>query len=144
MTSRPLIATCAVLALVAAGCMQPAADGGDDGTPSASREPIASPSSDVPPSDEGEPVTGEVPRDILEAIMADAARQTGIGPDEIEVIRAESTTWSDGSLGCPEPGMMYTQALVDGYHVVLDVDGEELDYRVDSAGSFRICADPEG
>ena len=48
-------------------------------------------------------------------------------------------TWPDGSLGCPQPGQVYTQALVDGYHVVLDADGDELDYRVGSGGSFNLC-----
>ncbi len=35
--------------------------------------------------------------------------------------------------------MAYTQALVDGYHVVIVAGGEELDYRVGSGGSFRLC-----
>ena len=82
---------------------------------------------------------GEVPEAILDAILADAAQRSGVEADDIAVTRAESVTWSDGSLDCPEPGMSYTQALVDGYHVVLDADGEELDYRVTAAGSFVLC-----
>jgi hypothetical protein len=130
-----------VVLAVLAGCAQPG--GSPNGSePVASRPLISLPSAETIPSDEGEPVTGEVPENILGAIMADAARQTGIGEERIDVIRAESVTWNDGSLGCPEPGMVYTQALVDGYHVVLDVDGEELDYRVDSGGGFRVCESP--
>ena len=30
------------------------------------------------------------------------------------VVDARAVTWPDSSLGCPEPGMMYTQVLVDG------------------------------
>jgi hypothetical protein len=86
-------------------------------------------------------VIGEVPEAILGPILDDAAAATGLDPADIEVVRAESVTWPDGSLGCPEPGMMYTQALVDGYQVVLDADGEELDYRVGESGAFRICVD---
>lgn len=132
-----LVAAVAVLAGCAASSGSPAASdlGSDRPLPSVSApESVA--------SDEGEPVTGEVPADILDAVVADAARQIGIGEDEIEVVRAESITWNDGSLGCPEPGMMYTQALVDGYRVVVDADGQELDYRVDSSGGFRICDSP--
>jgi hypothetical protein len=84
-------------------------------------------------------VVGEVPADILDAILAAAADRTGIAAAEIEVIRAEQVTWPDGSLGCPQPDQMYTQALVDGYQVVVDAGGEELDYRVGSGGSFRLC-----
>lgn len=84
-------------------------------------------------------VVGEVPDEILDAILAAAAERTGVAAAEIEVVEAEQVTWPDGSLGCPEPGQMYTQALVDGYQVVLDAGGEELDYRVGSGGSFRLC-----
>ncbi|WP_418605475.1 hypothetical protein [Georgenia sp. SUBG003] len=48
-------------------------------------------------------------------------------------------TWNDGSLGCPEPGTVYTQALVDGYHVVLEAGGERYDYRVGGAADVRLC-----
>lgn len=86
-------------------------------------------------------VIGEVPEAILRAILDDAAAETGLDPADIEVVRGEAVTWPDGSLGCPEPGVMYTQALVDGYHVVLDADGDELDYRVGESGAFRVCVD---
>jgi hypothetical protein len=31
--------------------------------------------------------------------------------DQREVVSAKAVTWSDGSLGCPEPGKLYTQAF---------------------------------
>ena len=49
-------------------------------------------------------------------------------------------TWNDGSLGCPQPGELYTQALVDGFQVLLEVDGEEFDYRVGSGTAVHLCA----
>jgi hypothetical protein len=55
--------------------------------------------------------------------VGDLARRLGQGESDIEVVRAERVTWSDGSLGCPQPGMMYTQALVNGYRVILGIDG---------------------
>ncbi len=48
-------------------------------------------------------------------------------------------TWNDGSLGCPQPGQLYTQALVDGFQVVLEVDDEQFDYRVGSGTDVRLC-----
>ena len=33
----------------------------------------------------------------------------------IDVVLYEDVVWRDGSLGCPQPGMAYTQALEDGY-----------------------------
>ena len=57
------------------------------------------------------------------------------------VVTAEAVEWSDGSLGCPEPGMMYTQAITPGYHVVISVGGVEYDYRATDAGQVRLCQD---
>ena len=71
-------------------------------------------------------MTGEVPPGIRGRLLADAAERSGVARDAIEVVEAMSMTWNDGSLGWPEPGMAYTQALVDGYHAILDADGEEL------------------
>jgi hypothetical protein len=91
----------------------------------------------VPPENDAR--VGEVPDELLTEILRDAEARTDVSPDEIEVVRAEAVTWSDGSLGCPQEGMMYTQALVDGYHVELRADAEDLDYRADGRGSFILC-----
>lgn len=94
----------------------------------------------VAPS-EAAPVTGEVPADLLGEILTDAIDRTGVPASEIEIARAEETTWPDGALGCPEPGQVYTQALVDGFQVVVEAAGERLDYRATANGSFRLCED---
>ncbi len=82
---------------------------------------------------------GEIPAPIMAALRADAADRAGVDPEAIEVLQAENVTWNDGSLGCPEPGMSYTMALVDGYHVILAAEGEEFDYRVSAQGGFKLC-----
>ena len=130
-----------LLAACAAGTGQP---------PESADEPSAEASatdrpmrSDVPaqpvPSASAPTVVGEVPEELLGQILTNAAEHADVEVDAIDVVRAEAVTWNDGSLGCPEPGMMYTQALVDGYHVVLDADGTELDYRATTNGDFRLC-----
>jgi predicted small lipoprotein YifL len=95
--------------------------------------------STIPPSDE--PVSGEVPAAILAELVADAAERAGVDPETIDVVQAAAVTWNDGSLGCPEPGMSYTMALVEGYHVILAAEGEEFDYRVSGQGGFKLCED---
>lgn len=85
---------------------------------------------------------GEVPADLLEAIVTDAVERAGVAPDEVTILTAESVTWSDGSLGCPEPGMMYTQALVPGYRVVVDAGGREMNFHASERGGFRFCEHP--
>jgi hypothetical protein len=67
------------------------------------------------------------------------SERLGTRVTEPSVLIAEAVTWTDGSLGCPEPGGMYTQALVDGYQVVVEVDGQEYDYRVGRGTDVRLC-----
>jgi hypothetical protein len=139
--SMRLIAPILAVALLAACAAPPA------GAPEDSPEPPEpTPTEQVTPEPgEGDngPMTGEVPDELMRQIMADASDRTGVGEDQIEVLTAEGVTWSDGSLGCPEPGMMYTQALVDGYRVVLDADGQELNYHTDNRGHFVYCENPQ-
>ena len=94
------------------------------------------------PIDPGElvaPVTGEAPAGLLEDIRADLAERSGAARDDMVVIRDQAVTWSDGSLGCPQPGVFYTQALVPGYWVVLQVGDQEYDYRASESGHFVLC-----
>lgn len=104
------------------------------------------PAATTPPASTGSTehgTIGDVDEEMLDALMEQASEEAGVSTDEITVISAESVTWSDGSLGCPEPGMAYTQALVPGYRVVLDVAGEEIHYHAGSDGSFFACDDPQ-
>ena len=102
-------------------------DSNADPSPNSSASPATS-----APAPEG------IPDAVWAAILADLERQTG-GPSDPEVVTAEAVTWNDGSLGCPEAGQAYTQALVDGYQVILEVGGERYDYRVGSGASVRLC-----
>ena len=85
------------------------------------------------------PVLGEVPDELLGAIIADLAGQLAIDPGAIDVIQAEAVVWNDGSLGCPQPGNFYTQALVPGYTVVLQVDSQAYDYHAGESGHYILC-----
>ena len=76
------------------------------------------------------PITGEVPADVLTAVRAELSSSSGLDAANAEVVRAEAVDWPDGSMGCPVPGMMYTQQIVPGYQVVLTLDGKTYDYRV--------------
>jgi hypothetical protein len=84
-------------------------------------------------------VKGKVPQGILDPILKEAAALANVARKQLVIVRAEPVIWNDGSLGCPEPGMMYTQALVNGYWVVIDAAGQTYDFRVGRGGSFRLC-----
>lgn len=52
-------------------------------------------------------------------------------------------TWNDGSLGCPQKGMDYTQALVDGELLMLRVEQALFQYHSARGGPFTYCANPD-
>lgn len=113
-------------------------------------EPTGEPADE--PTESAEPQSGvvrgngAVPADLLEAIIADAAQRASVNPSDVEVVEARAVVWNDASLGCPEPGMFYTQALVSGYHVILSASGQTFDYRVGANNYFFLCTsgDREG
>jgi hypothetical protein len=85
---------------------------------------------------------GEVPQRFLDAVISGAAQRAGVSPADVEIVAAEAVTWNDGALGCPEPGKMYTQALVPGYRVVVEAGGEEMSFHSGRDGDFRFCERP--
>ena len=82
---------------------------------------------------------GEVPQVMFDAVVTDALTRSGAARSAITVEKSEQVQWNDGSLGCPQPDMMYTMAIVDGYHIVLNVGGERFDYRLNDGGYFVLC-----
>jgi hypothetical protein len=76
---------------------------------------------------------------IIRAAMDDAARRTGLNASALQVISSEAVTWPDGSLGCPQPGVMYTMAPVPGYRVRIRAGDTVLDYHASQRGYFVYC-----
>ena len=95
----------------------------------------------VPVEEAGE-VTGEVPVDLLDAIRLDLQKRLGIDTTGLDPTRAESVNWNDGSLGCPRPGEVYTQAVTPGYHIIFEIGGARYDYRAKRSGFFLLCELP--
>jgi hypothetical protein len=90
------------------------------------------------------PIIGEVPGDVMEKVMADLENRVGAQLTNVSVIRSEAVTWNDGSLGCPQPGLAYTQQLIDGYWIVLQVGGTTYDYRVGGRrNTVVLCEQPQ-
>jgi len=76
---------------------------------------------------------------IVAAALEDAARRTGLPEDALVVVQAQAVVWRDGSLGCPEPDMAYTQALVPGFRVQVRAGDDVMDYHANRHGRLRLC-----
>jgi hypothetical protein len=71
--------------------------------------------------------------------QADLARHLQISAGQISVISAQSVTWPDRSLGCPQPGMSYLQVLVDGVLIRLRVGGQVYEYHGGGGRPLFLC-----
>ncbi|MGB7905237.1 MAG: hypothetical protein WCF43_11125 [Steroidobacteraceae bacterium] len=91
-----------------------------------------------PPAVEQQAVTN-VPAEMIEAALDDAANRSTTARADIKVTSAGPVTWPDGSLGCPKAGMMYTQALVAGYRIVLQAGDLVLNYHSAARGKPVFC-----
>ena len=102
--------------------------------PTPTRTPFeTTPRSPIAPT--GEPVA--VPLARWDAIVADLAERGVAGTPEL--VSAHAVTWNNGALGCPSPGVSYTQALVDGMRIVVEVDGTTYDYRFGTTNTPKLC-----
>lgn len=112
-------------------------------TPSANT-PVLSPSvvaSSEPPSSGttgGVSAPTSIPADHWAAILADLSAR-GVATDGLEVVSAKAVTWPNGAWGCPKQGSVYTQALVNGYQVVVKAGSRTYDYRFGSTATPRLC-----
>src|SRR5262245_1325042 len=61
----------------------------------------------------GGPATSTAPAAVVER-GRDALRAAGL-PADSKLLSSEQTQWSDSSLGCAQPGAMYTQVITSGY-----------------------------
>ena len=85
------------------------------------------------------PPPGSTENQLVVSAKADLTERLGIQLGEIVLLSMEEVTWRDGSLGCPKPGMQYTQALVDGTLIVLSVDGRQYRYHSGRGGTPFLC-----
>jgi hypothetical protein len=92
----------------------------------------------VPTAQAAEPLS-RAPATLQAAAVDDAARRSGKPRDAVKIVAAEAVTWSDGSLGCPEPGVLYTQALVRGYRIMVEVADQQLEYHAGKQGPPKFC-----
>lgn len=89
----------------------------------------------TPPAAQGQPVDAAV----LDLVKQDLAKRLSVTVDQITVVSATSTEWPDSSLGCPQPGMAYSQIVTPGYRIVLSQGQKQYDYHTDASATIVLC-----
>ena len=82
---------------------------------------------------------GDRPSQVVEAAKRDLAQRLGIGEGGIELVgEVDAVTWSDASLGCPEPGEMYAQVLTPGFRFTLKAGSKLYTYHT-GKDAVKLC-----
>jgi hypothetical protein len=75
----------------------------------------------------------------LAAAKADLAQRLGMSEEDILATSIEAVQWSDSSLGCPKPGMMYLQVITPGFRIMLQAQGQAYEYHTDQGRNAVLC-----
>ena len=96
-----------------------------------------------------EPKPSQTPEESLyqtqiELAKSDLSRRLDISVDEIKVLEARAVVWPDASLGCPQPGMVYVQAVQEGWLIRLQGGGEMYFYHSGGDEKPFLCEQTSG
>ncbi|ROS00155.1 hypothetical protein EDC56_2791 [Sinobacterium caligoides] len=76
------------------------------------------------------------------AVRQDLAMRLQVSAEQVAVLSVTEKTWPDSSLGCPRPGMFYTQALINGSQIILRVGGRHYYYHAQTGKPYFYCQRP--
>ena len=116
-------------------------------SPSATTPPTKPPPSATIEAEMPEDQTGQSQNDPnrqlavqgwIDQATVDLAQRTSLPVEGIELIAFELKEWSDSSLGCPQPGMMYAQVLQEGYLIRLQAGDQVYTYHCGRGAPF-LC-----
>jgi hypothetical protein len=118
-----------------AGGTTPSADTGtapiDTGLPQGSTDTVY-PQGDIDP--------GLQP--FITMAVDDLAQRLGVDVGEITPLSGVLVMWPNGALGCPRPGMQYTQVPVDGSVIELGAGGRVYRYHTGGSTTPFLCDQP--
>ena len=85
------------------------------------------------------PTPGAESPPAVQAALADAAAHLGASTQQLSVVEVTAQDWPDSSLGCPQPGLMYSQIVTPGYLIVISGAGKRLEYHTDRQSRVVLC-----
>jgi hypothetical protein len=77
---------------------------------------------------------------IVTQARDDLVKQLSLNADQIEVVDVSSVTWPDASLGCPQPGMVYAQVMVDGVLIRFRANNQVYEYHGGGGRPATLCS----
>jgi hypothetical protein len=84
--------------------------------------------------------TGDQPENpLVKQAKEDLANRLDVETEHIELVEFKAMIWPDSSLGCPQPGVAYTQVQREGYLIRLHFEGKLFHYHGGENRSPFLC-----
>jgi hypothetical protein len=74
------------------------------------------------------------PQTVIDAVLNNITKETRNNIDTLQVQETDANTWSDGCLGLAKSDEFCTQALVEGWRIVVTDSQNTWVYRTDGTG----------
>ncbi len=81
------------------------------------------------------PATNQLPVRVTNAVRQAVSRQTGLPSRKLRVTQYRRQTWQNGCLGLPKPDEFCTEALVNGWQIVVSDGSQSWVVRTNQSGS---------
>lgn len=86
--------------------------------------------------DTGEGTPGDLPPQAALEAANQLAQNLGVEVNDIEIVSTEQVDWPDACLGVPQGDEACAEVVTPGFRVVLEVNGEQFEFRTDEQGQI--------
>ena len=107
------------------------------------KAPDADPGNKSPEQTKAAIVKKMSPNEQISFSKQDLATRLNLETEAVTVSGATAVSWRSGALGCPKPGMSYTDVLVPGIWIVLRVDKTVYRYHASTGRKPFYCPDEQ-
>jgi hypothetical protein len=76
---------------------------------------------------------------LIEKAKEDLAQRLSISKDQIILVETIEVEWSDSSLDCPQPDMLYLQVITPGYRILLEANETQYEYHSNRDAYVVYC-----
>jgi hypothetical protein len=85
----------------------------------------------------------ELSDQVTKAVITEVSKQTKIPANQLKITQYSRQTWSNGCLGISKPGEICTQALVEGWRIVVSGNNRTWVYRSNRNGRILRLESPK-
>ena len=83
-----------------------------------------------------------IPEELLESIKQGIADKLSVPVEDITIVDQKQVSWSDTSLGNPQPGGVYAQVIIPGYKISVQVGEDKQASEFYAIGDRIVGPDP--